>query len=630
MPKLSVLDATPHLGHRVLRQAMHLLGRAAGRVRLLDRLPVGLYVRVVCSCAFERLRVARRRLRPETMRAEKEFLAFGEGLQCLAANCDEVVRQSESLLAVASGDEAYHSIESVRELLDRPLAFVSDFAYDSAGLGRNARRIQATIVRILLAEEELFTALKPLVHLRTSFHIESARLTNEIFGSMDEEIEALQNALQTQFSAKFAELRTLRQALLGFSDEYARRGNALATHVEEKRTALAGAFEKMELRVSDSCRLQSGLLDATGGLSKEVGRMVVAMQAQDNVVQRLAHANRGLEVLSRKFTQLETGTLGDSRQGLANLAAIAALETAQIRSASEQLRQASFALLANVDRVVHSVRRFDEDCIMMQECGQASAGVFGTVQILLDSIEEIYHLVEEAAEAAGACSELLQPLGPLVDSLSQDIAATGEHMHRLALNFQLAAARYGAGTGLEVLAERMAVTSQEVSRICAAADHDVRALAGNVRQTLEGFGNILSTSVWVRKLFGGTEPQGLHDFRDATLRAFQKVGDFVDNARQTAARMQTVDFHRMCDEILPEIETAAGQVAALAQELCATLGADELHSEELSALKRHYTMHAERMVHEGFLGDSGNANHSETAELVPAGASDLGDNVELF
>jgi hypothetical protein len=134
----------------------------------------------------------------------------------------------------------------------------------------------------------------------------------------------------------------------------------------------------------------------------------------------------------------------------------------------------------------------------------------------------------------------------------------------------------------------------------------------------------------VRKLFGGTEPQGLHDFRDATLRAFQKVGDFVDNARQTAARMQTVDFHRMCDEILPEIETAAGQVAALAQELCATLGADELHSEELSALKRHYTMHAERMVHEGFLGDSGNANHSETAELVPAGASDLGDNVELF
>jgi hypothetical protein len=629
MPKSSAPDATPHLGFRALRRAMSLLAKAAAHFRPLEHVPVGFYLHELCAPSLERLRLARKRLKPETARAEKEFLAFGEGLQRLAANCDEIVRQGEDLLKVAAGDEGHGAIQAVRELLDRPLGFVSDFAFDSAGLRSNAERIQATVSRILLAEEELFTALKPLVHLRTSFHIESARLTNEIFGSMDEEIEALQNALQTQFSAKFSELRTLRMALTGFADEYTRRGTALADRVGKERATLLESFDKMDLRVADSCRLQTSLLDATGGLSQEVGIMVVAMQTHDTVVQRLAHANRGLEVLSNKFALLESGTLGDSRRGLANIAAIATLETAQVHSAREQLLQASLALLANVDGVVASVRRFDEDCIMMREFGQASAGVHGTVQILLDGIDETCQLVHETADAARACAKPMQPLEALVGSLSQDIAATGEQMHRLALNFQLAASRYGQGTGLEVLAERMAATSQDVSRICAVADQEVRTLAGDLRQTLDGFANIVAQSDCMRSLFGGNESQGLHEFRDATLGAFQKVGEFVDNARQTAAHMQAVDFQRMCEEILPEIETSAGDFAVLAQQLCETLGAHELHAEELRALKSQYTMHAERMVHDGCLGDVSQQENSDQPELVVAG-SDLGDNVELF
>ena len=627
MLKSSAPDLTPPIGLRVLRHTMRVVGRASRHVRIVEHLPVGHYLRALCAPSLERLRLARKRLKPETARAEKEFLNFGEGLQRLAANCDQIVHQGKSLLVVAAGDEGNNAIQAVRELLDRPLAFLSDFAFDAAGLRNNAERIQATIARILLAEEELFTALKPLVHLRTSFHIESARLTNEIFGSMDEEIEALQNALQTQFSAKFAELRMLRKALTGFAEEYARRGSALADRVEKKRATLADSFDKMDASVAQSCRLQTGLLDATGGLSQEVGTMVVAMQTHDTVVQRLAHANKGLEVLSKKFAQLEEGTVADSRHGLANIAAIASLEGAQIHSAREQLRMASLALLANVDGVVNGVRRFDEDCIMMREYGQASAGVHGTVQILLDSVAETCQLVHEAADAARACSEPLQPLEAVVASLSQDIAATSEQMHRLALNFQLAAARYGAGTGLEVLAERMAGTSQDVSRICAVADQEVRTLADDVRQTLDGFGAIVDESFRMTAFFGGHESQGLHDFRDATLSAFQKVGEFVDNARQIAAHMQAVDFQRMCDEILPEIELAVGQVAALAQEICETLDAHELQSDELRPLKGQYTMHAERIVHDGCLGEG---EPTESPVLVAAGSSDLGDNVELF
>ena len=252
------------------------------------------------------------------------------------------------------------------------------------------------------------------------------------------------------------------------------------------------------------------------------------------------------------------------------------------------------------------------------------------MQILLDSIEETCQLVHETAQAARACAEPLQPLEALVGSLSQDIAATGEHMHRLALNFQLAAVRCGAGTGLEVLAERIASTSQDVSRICAGADQEVRTLADDVRQTLEGFKNIVTESARMTALFGGGESHGLHQFRHATLNAFQKVGEFVASARHTAAHMQAVDFHRMCNEILPEIETSAAHVASLARELCETFGAHELHSDELRALKSQYTMHAERIVHDGCLGDVEHTESSGQSAVVAAGFSDWGENIELF
>lgn len=630
MLKSSAPDRTTALDLRILRHVIRLVGGAAARLGVIERAPFGFCLRALCAPSLERLRLARRRLKPETLRAEREFLRFGEGLQRLAANCDEIVRHSERLLAVAAGEQGKEAIQAVKQLLHHPVAFIADFASDKAGLRANAERIQATIGRILLAEEQLFTSLKPLSHLRSSFHIEAARMTNEIFGSMDEEIEALLNTLQIQFRDKFSELRAMRQALLGFTQEYARHGKALGDRIASRSTILEEAFVKMDASVADNRRLQTGLVDATGGLSSEVSTMVVAMQTHDTVVQRLAHANKGLEVLSDKFRQLQNGTLGDSRRGLAGIAAIASLETAQVRSAREQLTQASLALLANVDVVISGVRRFDDDCIMMREYGQVSAGVHGTVQALLDSIEDTRRLVHETADAVRACSEPLKPLEELMASLSLDIATTGEQMHRLALNFQLAAARYGAGTGLEVLAERMAVISHDVSRICGEADQEVRALAGDVRQTLQCFANILADSARMTNLFGGNECQQLHQFRDATLNAFQKVGEFVDNARQTAANMQAVDFQRMCDDILPSIEASAANVAALSQELCEMLEAYEMQPEELRALKSQYTMQAERMVHDGCLDEIQPADTPDPGEPLSIASLGAGDNVELF
>ena len=283
---------------------------------------------------MERLRRAQKELEPENARCEKEFLAFGEGLRNLSNHCDEILSGKERLLALAAGqEEGNEAVNAVRDLLASPLSFVSDFASDTAGLLRSAERTQTALARVLETEARLSRALEPLAYLRTLFHVESAQLTREMFGSMDEEIERLQNALRSEFVAKFAELRAMREALIRFTDEYAGRGRLLASRSVGIGRAMDKAFARMNDSVGVSGWVQNNVIDATSGLGSEVGSMVVALQTHDIVVQRLAHVGRGLDVLEGWLARLEAGDLGDACHSLARLSAVAHLEGAQVRSA---------------------------------------------------------------------------------------------------------------------------------------------------------------------------------------------------------------------------------------------------------------------------------------------------------
>lgn len=628
MPKSSRLEARAPTGFGLARRLLAWLGPAAGQVRSIQSWRLGGYLHEMCRPWFERLGRSRGAMEPESARTERQFLAFGEGLGQLSANCDGLVERGNRLmeLSTGGGDEGDDAVSAVRELLEYPLSFIEAFAFDTAGLAASAERTAAAVERMLKAESELFGALRPLTFLRTLFHIESARLTNEVFGSMDGEIEAMQEVIETQFRAKFGELRDLRQALVGFTAEYAERTRVLSVRVTEKRATLNHSFKAMKQGVAASCHLQHGIRDTTGGLSADVNRMVVSLQSHDIVMQRLGHIQRGLAVLEGMYAGMTDCDLGAARRTVATLAAVARLEAAQVRATRGQVGEASQTLRENVGDVLKAIRDFDQDCLL-GEFGQATAGVSGTIQVLLEAIEDTVALMSEAAEAAHACSQPLEPLGALVASLSEDIAQTGEHMHRLALNVQLAAVQHGAGTGLEVLAERMAHIAGEVSHICQTVDTAIGELTGGLRHTLEGFAETTAESVRMAELFSGHESESLHELRDATLKAFGEVSEIVAETHQTAAGMKAVDLGRMCDQILPEMEAALEEIANGAAGLAAMLRAEDLSADELRVLRTQYTMHAERAVHDASVGKAA----TQDRELVTAGgAAGLGDNVELF
>ncbi len=99
-------------------------------------------------------------------------------------------------------------------------------------------------------------------------------------------------------------------------------------------------------------------------------------------------------------------------------------------------------------------------------------------------------------------------------------------------------------------------------------------------------------------------------------------------AGQTAAGMGDVSLTRMCGEILPEIEAALEEIADQVAALAAMVGAEDLHADELQALRAQYTMQAERQVHAAAMGETGAA--VEAPLVTAGGGTDLGDNVELF
>ena len=158
----------------------------------------------------------------------------------------------------------------------------------------------------------------------------------------------------------------------------------------------------------------------------------------------------------------------------------------------------------------------------------------------------------------------------------------------------------------------MALTSGEVSQICAAADGEVATLAADLRIMLDGFAHIVAGSVHMTKLFSGRERDGLHALRDATLTAFQEVSNILDIARETAAGMRAVELTRLCGEILPEIESAAEEISRRTHELADILRADPLNAGELRALQDQYTMHSERAVHAAAVGEGQESLETES------------------
>jgi len=95
--------------------------------------------------------------------------------------------------------------------------------------------------------------------------------------------------------------------------------------------------------------------------------MVVAMQSHYMVAQRVTHVRSGLEKLYQEFASPLAVDPAQTRERLPGFAAVARLQASQVRSAREQLSEASRTLWQTVEKVVGHVQSLDEDGLTMRD-----------------------------------------------------------------------------------------------------------------------------------------------------------------------------------------------------------------------------------------------------------------------
>ena len=115
---------------------------------------------------------------------------------------------------------------------------------------------------------------------------------------------------------------------------------------------------------------------------------------------------------------------------------------------------AEAAIGSGVQRVLAFVTEMDLKCLSLAEFQKLTTSFDGTVQVLIEMIEEVRKLVARTVASACEASEMLRPIGCLASDLTANVRAMSFRIHLIGLNAQIQAAQATRDTqasGLEVL-----------------------------------------------------------------------------------------------------------------------------------------------------------------------------------
>ncbi|MEP7365826.1 MAG: hypothetical protein ABI972_21435 [Acidobacteriota bacterium] len=560
---------------------------------------------------------------------ETGFLKFGSDTTDLTTFSQNLVDQCTSLLELSIGTgDTQEQVHRVVQLLAEPLEFLRTAGASTHERESELDACRQSIQTVLDADVRLSESVAPLRYIRTMFRTESARLDENIqamFNALTEQMRELQERVEGAFESNYASLRTTQAALTGVSATLHERslllensGAANGLTVTQSQDVLIESLRRNEGRTIQ-------LTDVARGIESWVQGMVVAMQTQDIVNQKLQHVRKAIGCVEAVYQRLASASSGEAASLLVTLRQLARLEEAQLEGASADLRTSAGEFASACQQVLVKVEELDQRCLLLSEFDEITASANGMVEVLLESIDEVRRLSETEQHVVEGLLEKVQRMGELAAPLGKGITEVAEQMRRIALNTQIYAIQMGVGTGLEALsAESVLVAARvaDVSVEVVASLEELNRMLAAVTQALE---SRLASAMRIAQSMstdGAVMQSALHGTRDHILQLLIGIGDSMQQCKTLGVRIQThISSDTMFSGGLFEARQALANLALACDHMVHYTGsAEALPDPEL--LSRNYTMSSERDVHNRIL-------HGEGAEPERA-ESDLGDNIELF
>jgi hypothetical protein len=586
---------------------------------------------------FTQLREAALNLKKSSAGLEVQFLATSSELDTLAGLGDRFVKQVGKLVGLASGRDCDSTVfSSAIRLIGQATQFLDKCQEETGRMLELLRHEHGQIEHLLRMENELQRTMMPLKFVQTLFKSESAPLgvgVQQMFSSLTHEIESLHGQVREIFGTKFKQLEDTRTVIGNVIVQLEKQARLLeqvvATHKAQIESSLKTVQKEMNANQARDTRLDGLSRD----LARDVEQVVMGLQFQDIINQKLQHVTAALSQIEAKFAGLNSSSDdAASAEPWQFLYQSCRLEAEQIQSAQEELANAESSIRNAIQKVLAQVTEVDSQCLSLDEFSLLTTSFDGMVQVLVETIEEVRELVTTTMASATEVYEILKPLGSLASDLTIIVRDLSARIHLIGLNAQVQAARAAQdrrGTGLEVLSARTSEISEETNRISEQAAAGLDALARGLAESVRVLEQLRANGLTQQNILneqGCAEEQQLHAFRDHALETLREIGASFDEIRkQTQEALDTVHYARFYQVTLPALRAPLLAIADLAQRRLRPHDLVAAQTNSVEGFKRDYTMQSEHKVFAEVISGEGSANpppQSTAAASEPA--------VELF
>ena len=552
---------------------------------------------------------------------EDEFLVIGGRLQDFYQRGVGISSLASQMVSEVAGEQVSGAMSALGKMVDDMGRYVDSAQQEIGRSSETLQEILGLLDQVAVPLSGFKKVNKVLRVLGISTKIESSRLGQGAAG-FDTLASDVGN-LATQVSEK-ASLILSRKDELAKSIEHTLTG-VLNSGVQQHRQ-VTGMLDKTRVSLGALTDVNSRCATAVAGISavseevsRNVGEVVMSMQAHDMVRQQIEHVD---ETLSELQQRLALGAAGADET-----ACICELQTAQLQNAAAELEAAVQAIVGNLREVAKKQSALSQETGSISGIAdQAGGSFFSEMQrdisvitaALLESSKVTRSLGLAMVAVSGTVGEIVAFVG--------DIEKIGEEIKLIALNAQIKSAFTGEeGAALGVLAEAIQRLSIEAIDHTAAVSGTLQDILA-VKERLSAWGNAESSDLETEVTDMVANLGALLDVLRAVTGALQRSLTGMDDAvtlLSSEIDQVTTGFtvHHKISRVLEGAVRGLGDIVAQARKLAP---ASE-QGASLHGLAGRYTMQSERRIHESLL--KGAAAHHAAPSSVDDG---FDDNVELF
>lgn len=551
---------------------------------------------------------------------EQTFMLLGSGLEKLVEGSGRLLSRCETLRELQAGEKKDQDVEQVLQLLNAPLQFLAECESDLRELTVKLRNADQQIGGVLSFGTSVRRTLAPLAYMQVLFRSEAARLPlemQEMFTTLAGEIQQLHHKLQSIFDVRIDAVKETRGTVLqGIS----KLEEIIADHKQTttiRRLKVQETLAVLQQELNRSQNRDVGVAEASRNISEKVGQIVVGLQSQDIINQRMSHVMEALnQVIDRYDLVQKNGNPDELGDFAYYVSMVSGLEVGQLEGIIQEAINAEKAIQSGVDCILDSITKITQACLGSQG-SQEAAGTSSPTAQLAALVEALIEPLMHTQQRTTIVCDMTASLGSHASDLTGIINEVSGSIWLTGLNAQVQSAQMVHGTGLGILSAQTSFIACETKSVASEVALQVKVLGENFRAIVDKLNDIRDKAAFHQTTLaaGGTQHrEHLVQLNREMLANGSEVSAFADNIRATVVEVQQAGrFQTTITGAVNETTQILERLGKLAKAQARKPNSSERSAAMLTEHKTKYTMATEVATFNKAM-----ATRSEVATSEPA------------